>query len=147
MPGPVALVGALAFLPATSDFDAGLLRSTGRTRPRVVIVPTAAYPDGEEAFSRHAADGVAHFGALGAEVEPLMIHDRDAHEDILSILAGLVLGPSLLGALFPAFSKTLWDPSTSTIFAGVAQVGLIFLMFQIGLEFEFKEHQIGRAHV
>ncbi len=56
------------------------------------------------------------------------------------ILAGLVLGPSLLGALFPEFSKTLWDPSTSTIFAGVAQVGLIFLMFQIGLEFEFKEH-------
>ena len=36
MPGPVALVGAGEFLPAMADFDAGLLASTGRRRPRVV---------------------------------------------------------------------------------------------------------------
>src|SRR2546428_7341202 len=34
----------------------------------------------------------------------------------------------------------LFPPSTSTIFTGLAQIGLIFLMFQIGLEFEFTRH-------
>src|SRR5437879_7767329 len=56
------------------------------------------------------------------------------------ILAGLLLGPSLLGALFPGFMHGLFHPSTGTIFTGLAQVGLIFLMFQIGLEFEFNRH-------
>ena len=53
------------------------------------------------------------------------------------ILAGLLLGPSLLGAIWPDLLAKVFDPSTSTIFIGIAQVGLIFLMFQIGLEFEF----------
>jgi len=56
------------------------------------------------------------------------------------ILAGLLLGPSLLGAVFPGFMHQLFHPSTGAIFTGLAQVGLIFLMFQIGLEFEFTRH-------
>jgi K+:H+ antiporter len=56
------------------------------------------------------------------------------------ILAGLLLGPSLLGHFAPAFSQELFHVSTSTIFVGIAQVGLILLMFQIGLEFEFQTH-------
>ena len=56
------------------------------------------------------------------------------------ILAGLLLGPSLLGAVAPGVLRELFHPSTSTIFTGLAQVGLIFLMFQIGLEFEFNRH-------
>ena len=61
------------------------------------------------------------------------------------ILAGLLLGPSLLGALFPDFMHALFPASTGPIFAGLAQVGLIFLMFQIGLEFEFQRH-LGGNH-
>jgi Kef-type K+ transport system membrane component KefB len=53
------------------------------------------------------------------------------------ILAGLVLGPSCLGALAPGLVSRLFTPSTSTIFVGLAQVGLVLLMFQIGQEFEF----------
>lgn len=56
------------------------------------------------------------------------------------ILAGVLLGPSLLGALFPGFMHTLFPVSTGPIFTGLAQIGLIFLMFQIGLEFEFGKH-------
>jgi cyanophycinase len=81
MPGPVALIGAGEFLPAMADFDQGLLHSTGRTRPRVVILPTASYPDGEEVFTRWAAMGVAHFGSLGAEVEPVLVRDRAGADD------------------------------------------------------------------
>ncbi|HLF94686.1 MAG TPA: cation:proton antiporter, partial [Planctomycetota bacterium] len=61
------------------------------------------------------------------------------------ILAGLLLGPSLLqsslfGPGMQKFMHELFSPSTSVIFTGMAQVGLILLMFQIGLEFEFKTH-------
>lgn len=54
------------------------------------------------------------------------------------ILAGLVLGPSLLGKLFPEVMHAVFVPETSAIFVGIAQVGLILLMFQIGMEFDFK---------
>ncbi len=64
-----------------ADFDQALLASTGRARPRVVILPTASFPDGEEVFTRWAAMGVAHFGALGAEVEPVMVRDRAGADD------------------------------------------------------------------
>jgi Kef-type K+ transport system membrane component KefB len=59
------------------------------------------------------------------------------------ILAGILLGPSLLGILAPGFLHNLFHPSTSVIFVGIAQVGLIFLMFQIGLEFEFSTNLPG----
>jgi cyanophycinase len=81
MPGPVALVGAGEFLPAMVDFDLELLAATGRLRPRVAILPTASYPDGEDVFDRWAAQGVAHFGALGAEVEPVLVRDRASADD------------------------------------------------------------------
>jgi cyanophycinase len=81
MPGPVALVGAGEFLPAMAEFDAGLLAATGRTRPRVAILPTASYPDGDEVFMRWAAMGVSHFGGLGAEVEPVLVRDRSGADD------------------------------------------------------------------
>lgn len=81
MPGPVALVGAGEFLPAMSEFDAGLLAATGVARPRVVILPTASYPDGEVVFQRWAAMGSAHFAELGAEVEPVLVRDRAAADD------------------------------------------------------------------
>ncbi len=56
------------------------------------------------------------------------------------ILAGIVLGPSLIGHFFPRAHAWVFDPSTAPIFVGVAQIGLILLMFQIGLEFEFKRN-------
>ena len=81
MPGPVALVGAGEFLPEMAEFDLELLAATGRPRPRVAVLPTASYPDGEEVFERWAAMGVAHFGELGAEVEPVLVRDREDADD------------------------------------------------------------------
>ncbi len=81
-PGPIALVGSGEFLPAMVDVDRALLAATGRSRPRVAILPTASWPDGEEVFRRWASMGVEHFTALGAEVEPVLVRDRfDADDD------------------------------------------------------------------
>lgn len=75
------LVGSGEFLPVMAEVDAGLLESTGRPRPRVVVLPTASYPDGEVVFERWASMGVAHFAALGAEVEPVLVRDRAGADD------------------------------------------------------------------
>jgi cyanophycinase len=77
----VALVGAGEFLPAMAQIDLELLAATGRSRPRVAILPTASYPDGEDVFQRWAAMGVQHFGELGAEVEPVLVRDRAGADD------------------------------------------------------------------
>jgi Kef-type K+ transport system membrane component KefB len=65
------------------------------------------------------------------------------------IVAGLLLGPSLLGWLWPeAFAAVfrpelhgvdpaLTDAVMPKIFTVIAQLGLIFLLFLVGLEFEF----------
>ncbi|MFL5777589.1 MAG: Type 1 glutamine amidotransferase-like domain-containing protein [Chloroflexota bacterium] len=87
MAGPVALIGAGEFLPEMADFDLGLLAATGRARPRVVILPTASYPDGEAVFQRWAEMGVAHFRSLGAEVEPVLVRDRAAADDAAAVQA------------------------------------------------------------
>ncbi|HEY6058450.1 MAG TPA: Type 1 glutamine amidotransferase-like domain-containing protein [Candidatus Limnocylindrales bacterium] len=76
MPGPVALIGAGEFLPAMAEFDLGLLAAAAPVRPRVVILPTASYPDGEATFQRWAAMGSEHFDGLGAEVEPVLVRVR-----------------------------------------------------------------------
>jgi len=81
MPGPVALVGAGEFTPAMLDIDGALLAATGRSRPRVAVVPTASAPDGEETFQRWAAQGIEHFTALGAEVEAVLVRDRADADD------------------------------------------------------------------
>ena len=87
MPGPVALVGSGEFLPAMADFDAGLLASTGRSRPRVAILPTASWPDGAEVFHRWATQGAAHFTSLGAEVEPVLVRNVSEGHDAAAIQA------------------------------------------------------------
>src|SRR5690242_7280244 len=53
------------------------------------------------------------------------------------ILAGVILGPSLLGRLYPGAIQALLTPRTTAILSALAQIGLILLMLLIGLEFPF----------
>jgi Kef-type K+ transport system membrane component KefB len=53
------------------------------------------------------------------------------------IAAGLILGPSFFGGMFPQLFHTVFNPSVGQIFAIMSQIGLILLMFLIGLEFDF----------
>jgi Kef-type K+ transport system membrane component KefB len=53
------------------------------------------------------------------------------------IVAGLMLGPSLLGHFFPEVSHQLFGLKPPPAITIISQVGLILLMFQIGADFEF----------
>jgi Kef-type K+ transport system membrane component KefB len=74
------------------------------------------------------------------------------------IAAGLVLGPSVLGRFFPQVSDAVFHPAVAGlpgevsdqllhwIFTALSQLGLILLLFLIGLEFDFAPlRRHGRA--
>jgi len=77
MPGAIVLVGSGEFTAAMDAIDRELLTASGRARPRVAILPTASWPDGEGAFLGWIERGRAHFSALGAEVEGVEIRTRE----------------------------------------------------------------------
>ena len=54
------------------------------------------------------------------------------------ILAGLILGPSLFGHLFPSAFDYVFKSTPPEPLSILSQIGLIFLMFQIGLDFDFS---------
>lgn len=54
------------------------------------------------------------------------------------IVAGIMLGPSLLGLVAPGFAATLFPSEAVPFLNMLSQVGLIFFMFLIGLELNPK---------
>jgi cyanophycinase len=74
--GTLALVGAGEYLPTMATVDKMLLEYTGGI-PRVVVLPTAAVPDGPVVCERWAHMGVEYFTQLGVEVEAVMLRTHD----------------------------------------------------------------------
>ena len=69
------------------------------------------------------------FGRLGRRVgQPLAVGE---------ILAGILLGPSLLGALWPGYGDILFQPETQKSLQLLGKLGLILLLFQVGMEFDY----------
>lgn len=54
------------------------------------------------------------------------------------IIAGIALGPSLLGMMFPEFSALLFPEKSLTNLSLLSQVGLILFMFMVGMELDLK---------
>lgn len=67
--------------------DRELLAAIDRARPRVVILPTASAPDGEDVFRRWAEMGAEHFAALGAEVEQVLVRTSEEGWDPAALQA------------------------------------------------------------
>jgi Kef-type K+ transport system membrane component KefB len=55
------------------------------------------------------------------------------------IVAGLLLGPSLFGVLAPETFRLIFRATDTMPISIMSQIGLIMLMFQIGLEFDFSQ--------
>jgi Kef-type K+ transport system membrane component KefB len=55
---------------------------------------------------------------------------------LAEILAGIALGPSLLGAIAPGLSGTLFPSEVTQTLAGIGTLGLVLFMFFVGLELD-----------
>src|SRR5687767_7962888 len=64
---------------------------------------------------------------------------------IAEIVAGIALGPSLLGWLLPEFSAAVFPKASLSTLNMLSQVGLLLFMFLVGLEFDTKLLR-GRGH-
>ncbi len=53
------------------------------------------------------------------------------------IIVGILLGPSLFGLLAPDLFNTVFRSTSAQALTILSQIGLLLLMFQIGLEFDF----------
>lgn len=62
------------------------------------------------------------------------------------ITAGLVLGPSMLGAIGGDFYSTVFSNSVMPVISKLGELGLVFLMFQLGLHLDLKSLQ-GRTQM
>ncbi|NVB84166.1 MAG: universal stress protein [Kofleriaceae bacterium] len=60
------------------------------------------------------------------------------------IIAGIVLGPSVIGAVAPAFSATLFPPGSVESLRTASQLGVVLFVFIIGLELD-PSHLRGRT--
>lgn len=54
------------------------------------------------------------------------------------IIAGIVLGPSLIGMYFPEFSASLFPTASLGNLQFLSQIGLILFMFVVGMELDLK---------
>ncbi|MBJ2345937.1 cation:proton antiporter [Pseudomonas sp. HB05] len=57
------------------------------------------------------------------------------------MIAGFMLGPVVLGQLFPAFHQQLFDSSAITQLKVLSELGILLFMFVIGAEFRFPLKQ------
>ena len=54
---------------------------------------------------------------------------------VAEMIAGVMLGPSLLGLMFPGWSAKLFPPESMKVLFPISQLGLAAYMFVVGLEF------------
>ena len=82
MVGPLAAVGAGEFLEGMVEVDRYLMAQCQAVGPaKVLILPTASAPEGDDVFWRWGSMGVEHFERLGAAPEVLPVRVRDDASD------------------------------------------------------------------
>lgn len=99
-------------------------------------------------FIQSITNNLAHpVGLVLAQIVTILIISRifafifkKIHQPTVigEIIAGIVLGPSLLGMLFPEFSSALFPENSLGNLSLLSQVGLILFMFMVGMELDIK---------
>ena len=109
----------------------------------MTIAPLAAPPHGDTLLLPILAQLIVMIGA--ARIMNLVFRRFSQPGVIGEIVAGLLLGPSLFGHFCPGISAAIFGLKPSPAIVILSQIGLILLMFQIGMGFEFGQLREPRA--
>ena len=77
MAGQIGLAGGEEFRAGCEDMDREIIRASGQSPAKVLIVPTAQLTGPSKA----ANDGTTHFGALGGDASALMVLNGEDAQD------------------------------------------------------------------
>jgi Kef-type K+ transport system membrane component KefB len=113
-----------------------------RGRGIALVAPDPTGPRFGEGSSTHSVDALMH--VLLALVVVIVtaraigtLFKQFAQPPVVGeILAGILLGPSLLGRVAPSVSQYLLPPTVAPFLNVLAQVGVILYMFLVGLELD-----------
>lgn len=125
----IGLLGSGEFEPWAEAVDRWLLARATIGDGRVLVLPTAAAPEGDDVFDAWAEKGLAHYGRLGvrAEVVPLKTRDDASDERIVAALgrASMVFfsggNPAYLAATLAG--TKFWEALLSALARGLAYAG------------------------
>jgi Kef-type K+ transport system membrane component KefB len=142
---------ALAGKGATATF-AGTVGSEQATGKFVKALPAP----GASAKKPPKRTGEQTFGRLMLAIAAVLLAARLVGSVIArlsqprvmgEVLAGILLGPTLLGAVWPEAKDYLFPPDIIPLLSGAAQIGLAFYLFLVGMELDPRvlRERIGQA--
>jgi Kef-type K+ transport system membrane component KefB len=125
------VVGAVALFLVVRGYGEGLTAP----EPANAVAPRAGKPAGEVLL--HVLGALAAVVALGRALGWLFGH-LGQPPVIGEVLAGILLGPSLLGRVWPAAADALLPADVAPYLGVVAQLGIVLYMFLVGLELDLR---------
>src|SRR4051812_13257815 len=130
----------------------GLARLILGAAAAVLLTATAAYAEGDK--SAHPSEfllivQISLLIAVGRGLGEIM--QRIGQPSVIGeLLAGLLLGPSLFGWLWPDAQHAVFpsSPEQKAMLEGIAQVGILLLLLLTGMETDLKlVRKVGRAAI
>jgi Kef-type K+ transport system membrane component KefB len=134
----VALAGTAAGQPVRASFAEELPEPGASAKP-------AERRSGEETFGRLMLAIAAVIFA--ARLVGTALHRIGQPQVMGEVLAGILLGPTLLGAIAPGVQDYLFPPDIVPLLSAAAQIGLAFYLFLVGMEIDPRllRERIGQA--
>jgi K+:H+ antiporter len=127
--------GALRGLVGGRDFAARGALTTATTKAAAKASAKPAHKrSGEETFGRLMAAIAA--AILAARLVGLVLRRVGQPQVMGEVLAGVLLGPSLLGAIAPGVENAIFPADIIPLLTAGADIGLAFYLFLVGLEFD-----------
>ncbi|MGH2704659.1 MAG: Type 1 glutamine amidotransferase-like domain-containing protein [Actinomycetota bacterium] len=126
MPPALGLLGSGEFEPWAERVDRWLIDSSATASDRVIVLPTASAPEGDDVFDRWARLGVEHYERMGVAPEVLSLKTRsDAFRPELAARlagAGMVFfsGGNPAHLVRALHGTPFWDALLATVAGGTS---------------------------